>query len=79
MKEITLEMFNLALMYLNSTSKPIKKIKVTSEFADYLEQTCHPIYLDKDLSKSEGIRAQFTGIPIVVDDEIENDYYEIQY
>ena len=77
--EITPEMFNLARMYLNSLDKPIKKIKVTSEFADYLEQTCHPIYLDKDLSKSEGIRALFTGIPVVVDDEIENDYYEVEY
>lgn len=74
--EITPEMFNLARMYLNSLDKPIKKIKVTSEFADYLEQTCHPIYLDKD---SEGIRAVFTGIPVVVDEEIENKYFELEY
>lgn len=78
MNEITLEMFNLAKMYLNSISKPIKKIKVKPEFFDYLEKMCPPICLE-DLSKSEGIRAEFTGIPIVVDDEIENEYYEVVY
>ncbi len=78
MNEITPEMLNRALMYLNSTSKPIKKIKVTSEFADYLKKMCPPICLE-DLSKSEGIRVEFTGIPIVVDDEIENEYYEVVY
>ena len=77
MKEITPEMFNLTYMYLKSLNKPIKKIKVTSKFADYLEHTCHPIYLD--MSSSEEIRAHFTGIPIVVDDEIENEYFKIEY
>ena len=76
MKEITPEMFNLAYMYLKSTNKPIKKIKVTSEFADYLQQTCHPIYLY--MSTPEGIMANFTGIPVVVDDEIENKYFELE-
>ena len=78
MNEITPEMLNLALMHLNSLGTPIKKIKVRPEFFDYLEKMCPPIHLD-DLSKSERIRTEFTGIPIVVDDEIENEYYEIVY
>ena len=78
MKEITPEMFNLALMHLNSLGTPIKKIKVKPEFFDYLEKIFSPICLE-DLSKSEGIRAEFTGIPVEVDDEIENEYYELVY
>ena len=77
MNEITPEMFNLDLMYLNSTNAPVKKIKVTSEFADYLEQVCHPVYLNT--STPEGIYANFTSIPVVIDDEIENEYYELVY
>lgn len=77
MKEITPEMFNRAFMYLNTTSKPIKKIKVKSEFFDYLKNMCPPICLD--MSKPEGIRAEFTGISIEVDDEIKHEYYEIVY
>ena len=75
MKEITPEMFDLALMYLKSYGKVIKKIKVTSEFADHLEQICPPIYFD---TESEGIIANFTGIPVVVDDTI-NDDYELEF
>ena len=78
MNEITPGMFNLALMHLNSLGTPIKKIKVKPEFFDYLEKMCPPICLD-DLPKSEGISGEFTGIPIVVDDDIENEYYEIVY
>ena len=77
--ETTPEMFNLALMHLNSTSRPVKKIKVTSEFAEHLERTCPPIYLYKDMSVFEVVRANFTGIPIIVDDEIDNPYYELEY
>lgn len=76
MNEITPEMFNLALMYLNSTNAPVKKIKVTSEFATYLENVCHPIYYD---NIRDGVRGTFTGIPVVIDDEIENEFYELVY
>lgn len=78
MNEITPEMFNLALMHVNSLGAPIKKIKVKLEFFDYLGKMCPPICLE-DLSKSEGIRAEFTGIPIEIDDTIENEYYELVY
>ena len=77
--EITPEIYSLALMYLKSLGRPIKKIKVKSEFYDYLEHTCPPIYLDNDMPTSEGIIANFTGIPIVIDDEIESEYYEIEF
>ena len=78
MNEITLEMLNLTLMNLNSLGTPIKKIKVKPEFFDCLEKIFSPICLE-DLSKSEGIRVEFTGLPIEVDDEIENEYYELVY
>ena len=77
MKEITPEMLNLAAMYLNSTSTRPKKIKVKSQFADYLERICSPVYLDT--STPEGVRANFVGIPVVVDDEIESLYFELEY
>lgn len=77
MKEVTPEMLNLAAMYLNSTNAKPKKIKVTSQFADYIEQICHPVYFD--ISTSEGVRGNFVGIPVVIDDEIESEYCEIEY
>ena len=79
MENVTPEMFNLAMMYLGSTNQPIKKIKVTSKFFNYLEQTCHPVYLDRGAATSSGVIGNFTGIPVVVDDEIENEYYELEY
>lgn len=77
MNNVTPEMLSRALMYLNSAQVPIKKIKVTSEFADYLEKICPSICLDT--FRGDGIRATFTSIPIVVDDEIKNEFYELVY
>lgn len=67
-----MEILNNYLMH----NPPIKQIKVKSDFAYYLEKMCPPIELSEP---SEGIYASFTGIPIVIDDEIENEYYEVVY
>ena len=72
MNKITPEMINLAARYLTYTNNRPKKIKVTSEFADILAASCHHAYLN--LNTPEGIRANFVGIPVVVDDTIENEY-----
>lgn len=77
MEKITPEMIKLALMYLQSNGHHIKKIKVTSEFADYLVATCHPTYVQA--VNESGIYAAFTGIPVVIDDTIENKYYELEF
>lgn len=76
MKEITPEMLNLALMYLKSNGKSIKKIKVTSKFCNYLNQTCHPTFLNKD-PLPLGVVGEFIGIPLELDDTIENEYCEV--
>ncbi len=76
MDKITPEAFRLAMMYVQSQEKMIKKIKVTSEFASYLEDICHLDFLE---TNKDGVIAAFTGIPIFVDDEIENKYYEVEY
>lgn len=54
----------------------IKKIKLTSDFANYLVAK-HPIITLPNTP--EGIRAEFTGIPFEVDDDILNDYYELVF
>lgn len=76
MNEITPEMLNLALMYFKSNGKDIKKIKVTSKFCNYLDQTCHPTFLNKD-PLPPGVIGKFIGIPLELDDTIENEYYEL--
>jgi hypothetical protein len=78
MNEITPEMLNLAIMYLKSNGKHIKKIKVTSKFCNYLDQTCHPTFLNKD-PLPQGAVGAFIGIPIELDDTIENEYYELEF
>jgi hypothetical protein len=70
MTKTQIEELDRALARLNTLPLPIKKIKVKSEFYDQLEEICPPI----SSSEVEGIRGAFTGIPIVIDDEIENDY-----
>lgn len=76
MDKITPEALRLAMMYVQSQGEKIKKIKVTSEFASYLDGICHFDFLE---TNKDGVIAAFTGIPIFVDDEIEDKYYEIEY
>lgn len=61
---------NRTLTYLNTLPPPIKYIKVKSKFYKQLAKM-HPSISSSEV---EGIRAKLTGIPIVIDDEIENDY-----
>ena len=72
MNEITPEMINLAARYLIYTNNRPKKIKVTPEFANILAASFHHVCLAMD--SPEGIRANFVGIPVVVDDTIKNEY-----
>ena len=76
MNKITPEMINLALMYLKSNGHHVKGIKVTSKFADHLEKTIPMPYQADPL---DGCYGMFVGIPIVIDDTIENEYYELEF
>lgn len=73
------ENFNTTLMYLNSIDKPIKKIKVTSDFYNYLESKYRSDIWFEQVDKSTGYISKFTGIPIVVDDGIIGDHYELEF
>lgn len=72
MNEITPEMINLAARYLTYTNNRPKKIKVTHEFYNILTASFHHVCLDMD--SPNGIVANFVGIPVVIDDTIENEY-----
>jgi hypothetical protein len=62
-----------------------KKIKITSKVDAILDAYSKPVF--KEMSRDEfietygsvGTVGQFTGIPIEIDDTIENEYYEIVY
>ena len=55
-----------------SLPPPLKKIKVKSEFYNVLVKACPPITLSE--AEAKGVRGLFTGVPIEIDDEIEDDY-----
>ena len=57
--------------------RPIKMIKVTSEFANYLAAKYKPEMLYKKNDMVNGYYGNFTGTPIVVDNTILSDYYEL--
>lgn len=65
-----IEELDRTLTYLNTLPPPVKYIKVKSKFYKQLAKM-HP---STSSSEVEGIRAKLTGIPIVIDDEIEGDY-----
>lgn len=54
-------------------SPPLKKIKVKSEFYNNLVKAFPPITCS-EAEDIYGIRARFTGVPIEIDDDIEDDY-----
>ena len=56
----------------NITYSPLKEIKVTNKFYDYVISKCRVEIKLKDTSP--GIVANFTGISIVIDDTIDDDY-----
>ena len=56
-----------------------KCIKVTKEFSNYLEAKCKDEIAFEKINDSKGFISYYTGIPIVIDDSIENGYYEFEY
>lgn len=77
--KITPEQFNVAMSYARLGSHTLKKIKVTYNFYQYLVAKCNEdVILEKD-DFFYGSRGYFTGIPIEIDDTIENEYYELVY
>lgn len=57
--------------------KLVKKIKVTTQFADYLDANI-PKLEDKFPDNCNGLIGQFDGIPVEIDDEIDG-LYEFVY
>lgn len=78
--EFTLEDFEIAMLYVSTRPNTVpQKIKVTTHFYQYLvAKFQETVVLEKDDSP-RGYYAQFTGIPIEIDDTIENEYYELVY
>ena len=79
--KITFEQFELAMRYARSCSNTVpKKIKVTHNFYDYLVAKCseEEVIYEKD-DTLKGYYANFIGIPIEIDDTIENEYYKLVY
>ena len=56
-----------------------KMVKITSRFAEYLNGQDVEFVESPDEFPEDGIVGQFTGIPIEIDDTIENEYYELVY
>ena len=62
--------------------KPLpRKIKITSKAAKYLDAVCETVFEESpnELARAAGTIGRWDGIPIEVDDTIENEYYEIVY
>ena len=72
--KITLEQFNEVMSYARLGSNTLKKIKVTYNFYQYLVAKCNEDVVLKKDDFFYGYRSYFTGIPIEIDDTIENDY-----
>lgn len=72
--KITPEQFETAMSYARLGPNRLKKIKVTYNFYQYLAAKCNEkVIIEKDDLPS-GYYGYFTGIPIEIDDTIENDY-----
>lgn len=69
------DLFNIT----TKSSKPrIKQIKVTTYFWNYLDNK-FSTFERKPLNSSEITMAEFTGIPVVVDDTIKHPFYELVF
>lgn len=66
------EFYRVIVNTQNINYSPLKEIKVTNEFYDYVINKCRVEIICEDTS--QGIVANFTGIPIVIDDTIDDDY-----
>lgn len=56
----------------NINYNPLKEIKVTNEFYECVIAKCRPEIISEDAP--QGLICKFTGIPIVIDDTIDDDY-----
>lgn len=67
---------NEAILYMEAVSykQHLKEIKITNDFYNYLAPKC--IAKIKHENTPEGIIDKFIGVPIVIDNEID-DYYEL--
>lgn len=77
-KDIVLEeIFDITRLYAKS-SPMVKQIKVTTYFWNYLNNK-FLTFEREPLDSSEGVKAAFTGIPVVVDDTIKHPFYELVF
>ena len=78
--QYTLEDFKTAMLYVSTRPNTTpKKIKVTHSFYCYLvDKFTEDVIHEKDDSP-RGYYTHFTGIPIEIDDAIENEDYELVY
>ena len=67
---------NELILYMEAVSykQHLKEIKITNDFYNYLAPKC--IAEIKHENTPEGVVDKFIGIPIVIDNEID-DYYEL--
>jgi hypothetical protein len=58
-----------------------RKIKITSRFSAYLDAVCQTVFEEpqNEFAKAAGTIGRWDGIPIEIDDTIENEYYELVY
>jgi hypothetical protein len=59
-----------------------RKIKITSKFNAYLDTACETVFEEphqNEFARAAGTIGRWDGIPIEIDDTIENEYYEIVY
>jgi hypothetical protein len=54
-----------------------KALKVTTEFWQYLEAKCKPEVVL--VNSAQGLAEAFMGVPVFVDDTIDNPYYEFVF
>ena len=56
----------------NINYNPLKEIKITNEFYKCVIAKCRTEIISEDTS--QGLTVKFTGIPIVIDDTIDDNY-----
>ena len=58
-----------------------RKIKITSKANEYLDSVCETVFEEppNELARMSGTIGRWDGIPIEIDDAIENEYYELIY
>ena len=58
-----------------------RKIKITSKAAEYLDAVCETVFEEppNELAKAIGTIGRWDGIPIEIDDTIEDEYYKFVY